>query len=93
MNVTFRGACLFRYRSDRKDSVEGYYKNGEVVNVSSNNGIRLWMSNINALKIQIIAGLSSYDLEVGRAGQVQAEDIKWIRDNDGMYRLVVVELD
>ena len=37
------------------------------------------MSNINALKIHVIAGLSSYDLEVGRAGEVQAEDIKWVR--------------
>ncbi|UKI55449.1 MAG: hypothetical protein L6V90_12785 [Treponema succinifaciens] len=51
------------------------------------------MSNINALKIHVIAGLSSYDLEVGRAGEVQAEDIKWVRDSDGKYRLVVLELD
>ena len=51
------------------------------------------MSNINAMKIQIIADTSTYDLEVGRAGQIKVEDIKWVRDNDGKYRLVVVELD
>ncbi len=93
VNVSFRGSCLFRYRSDRKEAVEGYYTNGEVVNVSSSNGIRLWMSNVNSLKIQVIAGLSSYSLEVGKAGQVQVEDIKWVRDTDGMYRLVIMELD
>ncbi|MGN0728101.1 helix-turn-helix domain-containing protein [Treponema sp.] len=93
INVTFRGSCLFRYKSDRQDYVEGYYKSGELVTVTSNNGTRLWMSNINALKIHVIAGLSSYDLEVGRAGEVQAEDIKWVRDSDGKYRLVVLELD
>ena len=93
INVTFRGSCLFRYKSDRQDYVEGYYKSGELVTITSNNGTRLWMSNINALKIHVIAGLSSYDLEVGRAGEVQAEDIKWVRDSDGKYRLVVLELD
>ncbi|MBP3365820.1 MAG: helix-turn-helix domain-containing protein [Treponema sp.] len=93
LNVTFRGPCLFRYKSDRQPYVEDYYKSGELVTITSNNGTRLWMSNINALKIHVIAGLSSYDLEVGRAGEVQAEDIKWVRDNDGKYRLVVLELD
>ncbi len=93
LNVTFRGACLFRYKSDRQPYVEDYYKSGEIVTVTSNNGTRLWISNNNALKIQVIAGLSSYDLEVGKAGEVKAEDIKWVRDNDGKYRLVVIELD
>jgi cytoskeletal protein RodZ len=93
INVTFRGACLFRYKSDRQPYVEDYYKSGELVTITSNNGTRLWMSNLNALKIHVIAGLSSYDLEVGKAGEVKVEDIKWVRDNDGKYRLVVLELD
>ena len=93
VNVSFRGSCVFRYRVDRQQSVEDYYKSGGIVNVTASNGIRLWMSNINAMKIQIIADTSTYDLEVGRAGQVKVEDIKWVRDNDGKYRLVVVELD
>lgn len=92
-NVTFRGSCLFRYKSDRNTYVEDYFKNGDQVAVNSNNGTRLWMSNNNALKIRVIAGLSSYDLEVGRAGEVKAEDIKWVRDSDGKYRLVLIELD
>ena len=51
------------------------------------------MSNVNALKIQVIADTSYYDLEVGRAGQVKVEDIKWIRTSEGKYQLVVLELD
>lgn len=93
INVTFRGSCLFRYKSDRNTYVEDYFKNGDQVAVNSNNGTRLWMSNNNALKIRVLAGLSSYDLEIGRAGEVQAEDIKWVRDSDGKYRLVLIELD
>lgn len=93
INVTFRGSCLFRYKSDRNTYVEDYFKSGDQVAVNSNNGTRLWMSNNNALKIRVLAGLSSYDLEVGRAGEVKAEDIKWVRDSDGKYRLVLIELD
>lgn len=93
INVTFRGACVFRYRVDRKETVEDYYESGDIVNVTASNAIRLWMSNINALKIQIIADTKTYDLEVGKAGQVQAEDIKWVKDADGKYRLVVMELE
>lgn len=92
LNITFRGPCLFRYRTDRNPYVQNPLKNGDIVNITASNGVRLWASNINALKIQVTAGVNTYDLEVGRAGQVQVEDIKWIRE-DGKYRLVVVELD
>ncbi len=93
VNISFRGACLFRYKSDNKDVIESYYRNGDVINVSNNNGYRLWASNINAMKIHIIAGLASYDLEIGKAGEVVVEDIKWVRDSDGMYRLIVQQVD
>jgi hypothetical protein len=53
----------------------------------------LWISNINAVKFTIIADLKSYDLDIGKAGQVVAQDIKWIKDTDGKYKLVVIELD
>ena len=61
--------------------------------MTANNGIRLWMSNCNTLKFSIIADSKSYDLEIGKAGQVLVEDIKWIKDTDGKYKLVVIELD
>ena len=48
--------------------------------------------NIHSLS-RLTADTSRYDLEVGRAGEVKAEDIKWVHDSDGMYRIVVMELD
>lgn len=93
VNISFRGSCVLRYRSDRKDSVEDYYQPGDSVSVSSQNGFRIWSSNINVMKIQVVAGLSTYDIGVGKAGEVDVEDIKWVRDSDGMYRLVVEKLD
>ncbi len=93
VNITFRGPCLFRMRSDNGEPEEGYYRSGEIVNVTSQNGLRIWASNINTMKIQVIAAQRSYDLEIGKAGAVKVEDIRWRRDKDGRYRLVVEELD
>ena len=94
LNISFRGQCLFRFRSDNKDVIEDYYHSGDVINVTSNNRFRLWASNISTVKIQVIAGLSTKDLETGTAGAVSVEDVKWIRDpKNGLYRLVVDELD
>ncbi len=93
VNISFRGSCILRYRSDRKDVVEDYFQVGDTVSVSSQNAFRIWSSNINVMKIQVIAGLGTYDIGVGKAGEVEVEDIKWVRDSDGMYRLVVEKLD
>ena len=93
LNGSFRGSCEFRYKVDRHDAVEGYFASGEVVTMTANNGIRVWMSNCNTVKFSITADSKGYDLEIGKAGQVLVEDIKWIKDTDGKYKLVVIELD
>ena len=61
--------------------------------VTANNGVRVWMSNGNTVKFTVVADTKSYDLEIGKAGQVLVQDIKWVRDTEGKYKLVVVELD
>ena len=61
--------------------------------MTANNGVRVWMSNGNTVKFTVVADTKNYDLEIGKAGQVLVEDIKWVRDSEGKYRLVVVELD
>ena len=93
VNASFRGPCEFRYRVDRKRSNENYFTNGDVVMMTANNGVRVWMSNGNTVKFTVIADTKNYDLEIGKAGQVLVEDIKWVRDSEGKYKLVVVELD
>ena len=93
INASFRGGCLFRYRPDRKETVEDYFANGDIVNMTASNGIRLWISNGNAVKLQVVANSKTYDLAVPRAGEVIAQDIKWIKDTDGRYKIVVVDID
>lgn len=93
LNVSFRAGCLFRYRADRKDVVEDFLANGDVLNITASNGFRVWMSNGNTAKIQIVANGRSYDIPISKAGEVVAEDIKWIKDTDGKYKLVIIDLD
>lgn len=93
IDATFRGSCLFRYAPDRKDSVEDYFTTGDRFVTTVNNTIRVWMSNANALKLQVIGDGRTESIEVGRPGQVLVQDIKWIKDYDGKYKLVVLEVD
>lgn len=93
LNASFRSPCLFRYEIDRKTTVENYISAGESVNISANNGFRIWMSNANVVNLQIIGGGKTVDLAIGRAGQVVVEDIKWIKDDDGKYKLVVMDVE
>ncbi|MCR5606774.1 MAG: helix-turn-helix domain-containing protein [Treponema sp.] len=93
INATFRADCLFRYRIDRKEPIEEYYHSGDTVTITSNNGTRLWMSNGNVVKLQVIADGSSHELEAIKAGHVQTEDVKWVKTSDGKYKLVVLEID
>lgn len=94
LNATFRASCVFRDKIDNRPSVETYFSSGEQFSENIQNlGIRVWMSNSNAVKFTVVADSKTYDLELGKAGQVLVEDIKWIKDKDGRYKLVVIELD
>ena len=94
MNATFRGYCLFRYESDRTNREERYYQKSELLTVQANNGIRVWASNGNSVKLQMIAGGKTADLEVGRPGEVIVRDLKWVKDEDsGRFKFVVMDID
>ncbi len=93
IRADFRAGCVFRYRPDRKETVEDYLTNGETVNMTASNGVRMWISNGNTVKLQVIAAAKTYDLGVTKAGQVVVQDIRWIKDTDGKYKLVINELD
>lgn len=93
LNANFRGQCLFRYQIDRKDVVEDFYNSSQTVSINANNGFRLWISNANAVKMQVLGAGHVVDLEVGRPGQVLVEDIKWVKDDDGRFKLVVMKVE
>ncbi len=91
--ATLRGGTAFRYKTDNKEPVEDFLSSGEEVRITASNAVRLWIANGNAVKLQVVAGARSYDLGVSKAGAVVVEDIRWIKDVDGRYKVVIVDVD
>lgn len=92
IEIVFRGACFFRYKTDSDPYIEAYYRPGETLSLSAKNGFRFWMSNSNALSIRVIANATQRELDIGRAGEVKVQDLKWIFE-DGTYKIAVIDLD
>jgi hypothetical protein len=79
---------------DRRDRNERYFQRGDPeLNIQANNGIRLWVSNAQAVKFQVIGGGKTVPIEIGIPGEVVVADIRWVRDDDNRYRLVVLRLE
>ena len=93
VTANFRGVCLFRYQSDLKPSVEDYFANGDKLVFTSNNSTRIWISNALTVKLQVQGDTQTTDIAFGKAGQVLVEDIRWIKEADGSYKLVVLQVD
>jgi len=94
LTISFRNTCLLRYRVDNKEKIENHYTaNSSYIPLTAQNGIRLWVSNENAIRLQVTADTRNIDLDIGPDGHVQVEDIKWVQGSDGKYRIVVEEVD
>lgn len=93
LDASFRKPCVFRYEVDRKNSVENFYDNGDVVTMTANNRVRVWIANGNTVKLKVIAASQTFELEIGKAGECIVEDLKWILAEDGKYKLVVEQVE
>jgi len=97
LQVNFQGYCMFRWEilneRDRKEKNERYFQRGEDLNIQAQNGIRIWASNAQAAKFQIIGNGRSVPAEIGAAGEVVVSDFRWVRDEDSRYRLVLIRLE
>jgi cytoskeletal protein RodZ len=97
LQVSFQGYCMFRYEilfeRDRRDRNEQYYQRGNEINIQAQNGIRIWASNAQVAKLQVIGGGRTVPLELGGAGEVVVADVRWVRDEENRYRLVLTRLE
>ena len=84
---------MYRYKSDRNDAAENFFISGDTLKMQAQNTLCLWISNANTVKMQLIADGKSYDLEMGHPGQVSVQDIRWIKEANGVYKLTVAEVD
>jgi len=97
LQANFQGYCMFRWEilmeRDRRDRNERYFQRTDELNIQAQNGIRVWASNAQAAKIQVIGGGRTVPVEIGGAGEVVVVDVRWVRDDDNRYRLIVVRLE
>jgi cytoskeletal protein RodZ len=93
LQAQFQGYCMFRWEIDRRDRSERYFSRTDEISVQAQNGIRLWVSNATAVKLQVIGAGRTVPLEIGAAGEVVVVDLRWLRDEDGRFRLVQYRLE
>jgi cytoskeletal protein RodZ len=96
LQAVFQGYCMFRWEilaeQNRRDRTERYYQRADELNIQAQNGIRIWVSNAATVKIQVIGGGRTVPLELGGAGEVVVAEVRWVRDDESRYRLVMVRL-
>jgi cytoskeletal protein RodZ len=97
LQAAFQGYCMFRWEilaeRDRQGRSERYFQTTDELNIQAQNGIRIWVSNAAAVKLQVTGGGRTLPIEIGGAGEVVVTDIRWVRDDDGRYRLVTARLE
>jgi len=97
LQANFQGYCMFRWEilmeRDRRDRNERYFQRTDELNIQAQNGIRIWASNAHAAKINVIGGGRTVPVEIGNAGEVVVVDVRWVRDEDNRYRLIIVRLE
>jgi hypothetical protein len=97
LQALFQGYCMFRWEilaeRDRRDRNEQYFQRADELNIQAQNGIRMWVSNAASVKLQVIGGGRTVPLEVGGAGEVVVADVRWVRDDEGRYRLILLRLE
>jgi cytoskeletal protein RodZ len=97
LQVSFTGYCMFRWEilseRDRRGRTERYFQKADEINIQAQNGVRIWASNAAVAKLQAIGGGRTVPLELGSAGEVVVADVRWVRDDEHRYRLVLVRLE
>jgi cytoskeletal protein RodZ len=97
LQASFQSYCMFRWEilreSNRQGRQEQYYMRGDSLDIQAQNGIRVWVSNAMAAKLQVIGGGREAPLDLGGAGEVVVAEIRWVRDDDGRFRLRLIRIE
>ena len=97
LQAAFQSYCMLRWEilrePARRDRNERYFQRSDELNIQAQNGIRIWASNAQAAKIQVIGGGRTVPVEIGGAGEVVVVDVHWVRDEDNRFRLIIARLE
>jgi cytoskeletal protein RodZ len=97
LQIVFQGYCMFRWEilneRDRRGTNQRYFQRGEQLDIQAQNGIRIWASNAQAARFQVIGGGRTFPVEIGASGEVVVTDIRWVRDEENRFRLILMRLE
>jgi len=97
LQAVFQDFCLFRYEilfePARQGQNEHFYQRTQELSITAQNGIRLGISNARAVRLQVVGGGHTVPFEAGGPGEIVVADLRWIRDPDNRFRLVLIRLD
>jgi len=93
LEIQFQTYCMFRWEVDRRERTERYFSRGDRLSIPVQNTIRLWASNATAVNVELNGAGRTVTLNLGTAGEVVVIDLRWLRDNDGRFRLTQYRLE
>ena len=93
LEIQFQNYCMFRWELDRRERTERYFSRGDRLTIPVMNTIRLWSSNATAVAVELNGAGRMVPLKLGIAGEVVVIDLRWLRDNDGRFRLTQYRLE
>jgi cytoskeletal protein RodZ len=97
LQIAFQGYTMFRWEilneRDRSGRNQNYFQRADELNIQAQNGIRIWISNAQAARFQVIGGGRAYPLEIGAAGEIAVSDIRWVTDENSQFRLMLMRLE
>ena len=97
LQAVFQGYCLFRweilFEPARAGRNEQYFQQSNELSIQAQNGIRIGLSNAQAVRLQVIGGGRTVAFEAGGPGEVVVADLRWLRDEQSGYRLVLSRLE
>jgi len=97
LQAMFLRYCLFRweilFEPARAGRNEQYFQPNDELSVQAQNGMRLGISNAQAVRLQVIGGGRTYTIEAGGPGEIVVADLRWLRDDDNRFHLVLSRLE
>ena len=98
LQANFQGGNMFRwevlFEPARRERNERFFQRLDELTVPHvHNGVRIWTSNAQAARFQVIGGGRTVPVEIGSPGEVVVADIRWVRGEDNIFRLIVARLE
>lgn len=96
--ANFHGGNMFRWEviaePARRGRNERFFQRLDELTVPHvHNGVRVWTSNAQSARFQVIGGGRTVPVELGSPGEVVVADIRWVPGADNVFRLVVTRLE